>query len=88
MSSVSFDDARWKATPKPVVPLNVSAEQLIMVNNDRSNWWHAPDRDEHDGVVYGFEVDISQGLEISVEINMDAKHLVSAHTSPRAVGVL
>ena len=75
-TSIPFDDPRWKATPEPQVPLDITPDKLIMVNNDYSNWWHAPDRDNHNGIVYGFEVDITNGIEISVELDMDAKLLV------------
>lgn len=78
MSIILFTDKRWAAHPSPTTPLDIKDDQLVLTTNKGTDWWHTLERDSQDGVVYGFEVDATKGLEISVELDIAHKDRVSA----------
>jgi hypothetical protein len=80
MTSIPFDDPRWKASPRPAKQPEVSSDKLVLVNNPKTDWWRTLERDSKDGLVYGFEVELGTGIEISAEVKIDAQDRVSGQT--------
>lgn len=77
MTSIPFTGEQWSAHPKPDTPLNIADDKLVLTTNKGTDWWHTLERNSQDGVVYGFEVDVSKGIEISVELDIAHKDRVS-----------
>lgn len=77
MTSIPFTDKRWSAHPAPHTPPDITDDKLVMSTNKGTDWWHTLERNSRDGVVYGFEVDVSKGVEISVELDIAHKDRVS-----------
>ncbi|KAK1920883.1 hypothetical protein DB88DRAFT_475456 [Papiliotrema laurentii] len=73
MTTIPFDDPRWKASPAPNTPLSITKDKLVLKANKGTDWWRNQERNSTDGVVYGFEVDVSKGIEVSVELDIHHK---------------
>lgn len=86
MTSIPFDDARWKAHPKAAKEPEVSPDKLVMINNPKTDWWRTLERDSKDGLVYGFEVELGSGIEISVELDVEHKDRASPAFAPLQAG--
>mgnify|MGYP006876481692 CR=1 FL=1 len=76
MTTIPFDDPRWKASPAPNTPLSITKDKLVLKANKGTDWWRNQERNSTDGVVYGFEVDVSKGIEVSVELDIHHKDRV------------
>ncbi|WWC85873.1 uncharacterized protein L201_000740 [Kwoniella dendrophila CBS 6074] len=81
--SVPWDDDVHSPNPKwnwlndnaPDLMYYYSINHVRFITEKQTDWWRTPDINSTNGVVYGFEQDItpSEGFEISVEIELAPK---------------
>ena len=75
--TIPFSDSRWTTKPASKSSPEINDDTLVLTTNAGTDWWRTLERDSRDGVVYGFEVDTKDGVEISVELDIAHKDRVS-----------
>ena len=76
--TIPFTDSRWSLRHKAQKDPKIDDSTIVLTTNDGTDWWRTLERDSRDGVVYGFEVDTKDGIEISVELDIAHRDRVSS----------
>lgn len=80
MTSIPFTDARWKplhAAHKLAGTPQEDGAILAANTTGGTDWWRTTERDSSDGPTLGFEREIGEGFEISVELFVEPHVQVS-----------